>query len=414
MSGVPPRVVITGLGIASPLGSDIEPVWSALLDGRSGAARIEVDRLGQVTVFPVAGADDDARDLLGAREFRRMDRVGHLATLATAAALADAGDHGIPADRVGAVIGCVHGGAHTLDVAAHAEWTQGLDRVGPLTIPLGLTNGALAAVARTYGVRGPTSVTGTACAAGTDAIGLGRDWIRQGRADLVLAGGAEAPLVPLVIAGYRKLGALSRTDRSPEEASRPFDADRDGFVMAEAGAVLVLEEREHALRRGTTIYAEVTGFGQTCDAGHLTDPDPDGSGAGRAIALALGDAGIGPDEIGYVNAHATSTLAGDVAEARALVMAGLGDTPVSSTKAAIGHPLGAAGAVEAIVTALALHRQALPPTMNLEHPDPAIALRHVRTAEAAAIDAAMSNSFGFGGHNSCLVLRTPGHPDLTR
>ena len=368
MGVVTPRVVITGLGIASPLGSDIDHVWSALLDGRSGATRLNVDGLGQITVFQVADADDDARELLGAREFRRMDRVGHLATLATAAALADAGDHGVPADRVGAVIGCVHGGAHTLAVASRAEWTQGLDRVGPLAIPLGLTNGALAAVARTFGVHGPTSVTGTACAAGTDAIGLGRDWILQGRADLVLAGGAEAPLVPLLIAGYRKLGALSRSDRTPTEASRPFDADRDGFVMAEAGAVLVLEERERALRRGATIYAEIAGFGQTCDAAHLTDPDPKGTGAGRAIALALRDAGISPDTVGYVNAHATATLAGDIAEARALMAAGLGDTPVSSTKAAIGHPLGAAGAVEAIVTALALYRQVLPPTANLDHP----------------------------------------------
>ncbi len=413
MGAVTPRVVITGLGIASPLGSDIEHVWSALLAGHSGAARLDVDGLGQITVFRVDGADDDARDLLGAREFRRMDRVGRLATLAAAAALADAGDHGISADRVGAVIGCVHGGAHTLEAASQTEWTQGLDRVGPLTIPLGLTNGALAAVARTYGVRGPTSVTGTACAAGTDAIGLGRDWIRQGRADLVLAGGAEAPLVPLLIAGYRKLGALSRTDRAPAEASRPFDADRDGFVMAEAGAVLVLEEREHALRRGATVYAEITGFGQTCDAGHLTDPDPDGTGAGRAIALALHDAGIGPEAVGYVNAHATATPAGDVAEARALVAAGLGTTPVSSTKAAIGHPLGAAGAVEAIVTALALHRQMLPPTANLDDPDPAIALRHIRSAEPGTLDAAMSNSFGFGGHNACLVLRAPGPAVVT-
>ncbi len=411
---VPPRVVITGLGIASPLGSDIDRVWSALLDGHSGATRVEIEGLGPVTVFRVADADDEARDLLGAREFRRMDRVGHLATLATAAALSDAGDHRVPADRLGAVIGCVHGGAHTLEVASRAEWTQGLDRVGPLAIPLGLTNGALAAVARTFGVRGPTSVTGTACAAGTDAIGLGRDWILQGRADLVLAGGAEAPLVPLLIAGYRKLGALSRSDRSAAEASRPFDADRDGFVMAEAGAVLVLEEREHALRRGATIYAEISGFGQTCDAAHLTDPDPDGTGARRAIALALEDAGITPATVGYINAHATATPAGDIAEAHALVAAGLGATPVSSTKAAIGHPLGAAGAVEALVTALALQRQTLPPTANLDAPDPAIALRHIRSAEPATLDAAMSNSFGFGGHNACLVLRAPEAAAATR
>lgn len=414
MGIVHPRVVITGLGIAGPLGLSPHQTWSSLMAGACGAQRIDVEGVGEITAFPTAGVGDAVRDLLGARELRRMDRVGHLAVLAATGALTDAGSPPVPAGRIGAALGCVHGGAQTLESASRTHWQDGLDRVGPLTIPLGLTNGALAAVARTIGIHGPTAVTGTACAAGTDAIGTGLAWIRAGQADLVLVGGAEAPLVPLLVAGYRKLGALSRRDGDPAVASRPFDRERDGFVMAEAAAVLVLESDTHARARGARIYAELAGFGQTCDAGHLTDPDPAGSGAARAIGIALADAGTAPGEVDYINAHATSTPAGDRAEAHALAAAGLASTPVSSTKGAHGHALGAAGAVEALITALAVHRGVLPPTRNLVHPDPEIDLRHITAPEAADIGVAISNSFGFGGHNACLVLRAPGRAPAPR
>lgn len=403
------RVVITGLGIVSPLGSSADTFWNALMSGTSGARRIALDDIADVTAFPVDGVDEAARAHFGQRDVRRMDRVGRLATLAAAAALNDAGRHGVPAERIGAVVGCVHGGALTLHEAAVTLATRGAERVSPLAIPLGLTNSAVSAVARTLDVRGPTSVTGTACAAGTDAIGAGVELLRSGHADLVLAGGAEAPLAPLLVTGYRQLGALSQTERPPHEASRPFDAARDGFVIGEGAGILVLEEREHALSRDATIYAEVVGHASTCDAGHLTDPDPTGSGAARVIELALADAQVGVDEVGYVNAHATSTRAGDDAEARALIASGLTAVPVSATKAAHGHALGAAGGIEAVVTALALVHQVLPATLNLERPDTEIPLAHVLVPRPAAIEIAISNSFGFGGHNACLVMRAH-HP----
>jgi 3-oxoacyl-[acyl-carrier-protein] synthase II len=404
------RVVITGMGIVSPLGSSPVSLWAALMAGTSGARRVAIDGMPDLTAFPVDGVDDAARARFGQREARRMDRVGRIATLAAAAALEDAGAHGTPPERIGAAIGCVHGGAQTLHDNAVTLAARGAERVSPLTIPLGLTNSAVASVARTLDVRGPTSVSGTACAAGTDAIGTGIELIRTGRADLVLAGGAEAPLVPLIVAGYRQLGALSQTDRPPHEASRPFDAARDGFVMGEGAGILVMEEYERALARGAAIYAEVVGHANTCDAGHLTDPDPTGSGAARAIALALADARVAADEVGYVNAHATSTRAGDSAEAQALATAGLAAVPVSATKAAHGHGLGAAGGIEAVVTTLALLHQVLPATLNLECPETDIPLAHVRTPRPAPIEIAISNSFGFGGHNACLVIRATHHP----
>jgi 3-oxoacyl-[acyl-carrier-protein] synthase II len=406
MTRMRPRVVVTGIGIVSPLGSTAESFWGALLAGASGARRVAIDGVPDLTAFPVDGVEDAARARFGQREARRMDRAGRMAALAAVAALDDAGAHRVAPERTGAVIGCVHGGAQIMHEGASTLAARGPERVSPLTIPLGLTNAPVAAVARMLGVHGPTGVTGTACAAGTDAIGAGLALIRDGRAELVLAGGAEAPLAPLVVAGYRQLGALSTTNRAAGEASRPFDVDRDGFVIGEGAGVLVLEEREHALARASRIYAEVIGYAGTCDAAHLTDPDPAGTGAARAIALALADGGVAAPEVGYVNAHATSTPAGDRAEARALAAAGLDTTPVSATKAAHGHALGAAGGIEAVVTALALAHQVLPATLNLDRPDPDPPLAHVRASRPAAFDVAISNSFGFGGHNACLVMRT--------
>lgn len=397
--------MITGLGIVSPLGAGATTFWDALLSGASGAQRISLERVGVITAYPVEGVDEAARAHFGQREIRRMDRVGRLAAIASAMALDDAGPHGVDPERIGASIGSIHGGAQTLFDAHETLVTRGADRVSPLTIPLGLTNSAVAAAARVLGIQGPTSVTGTACAAGSDAIGTGIGLIRDGRADIVIAGGAEAPLSPLVVAGYRQLGALSQSERPPSEASRPFDRERDGFVMAEGAGVLILEDRIRALARGARIYAEVVGYASTCDAGHLTDPDPAGAGAARAIRLALADAGVAAEAVGYVNAHATSTPSGDRAEAHALCAAGVGHAAVSSTKSAHGHALGAAGGIEAIVTALSLASQTLPATLNLNSPDPDVTLDHVLTPRPAAIEIAISNSFGFGGHNACIVMR---------
>lgn len=332
-----------------------------------------------------------------------MDRVGVLAAVAAAHALADAGELGIDGWRIGASIGCAHGGAATLMEAQDALRDRGADRVSPFTIPLALTNSPLAAVARLHALHGPTAAPATACAAGSDAIGWAYERIRLGRADAMLAGGAEAAIVPPIIAGYLKLGAVASLERGAEGASRPFDAARDGFVMAEGSAVLVLEELEHAQARGARIYAEVVGYGQACDAGHLTSPDASGMGPARAITEALADAGLEPSAIGYVNAHATSTPVGDHAEALALRLAGLGGVPVSSTKGQHGHTLSAAGAIEAVVTVACFALDQLPPCANLVEPD--VDLELVRTATPTTAEYAMSTGFGFGGHDAALILR---------
>ncbi len=273
-------------------------------------------------------------------------------------------------------------------------------------MPLLLTNSPVAGVARVHGLHGPTAAPATACAAASDAIGWAYERIRDGRADAMVAGGAEAALVEPIVAGYIRLGAIASLDRGAAGASRPFDAARDGFVMAEGAGALVLEELGAAEARGARIYAEVVGYGQSCDAGHLTSPDETGEGPARAIEAALADAGIGPEAIGYVNAHATSTPVGDGAEALAFARAGLGGTPASSTKGQHGHTLGAAGAIEAVATMAVFARGQLPPCANLDAPDVDLAL--VREATPAAVEHAMSTGFGFGGHDAALVFRAPG------
>lgn len=395
------RVVVTGIGVASALGMDVDALWDAVLAGRSAATELELDGLPPVPACRVDGLDPDA--IVGRREARRMDRVGVLAAAAAAAALADAGEVGVPAERFGAAVASAHGGAATWEAAQQALLERGLDRVSPFTVPLGLTNSPVAGVARLHGLHGPTAAPATACAAGTDAIGWAAERIRLGRADAMLAGGAEAPFAASVVGGYLRLGAVASLDRGAAAASRPFDAARDGFVMAEGAATLVLEDRDHALARGARVLAEVVGYGQACDAGHLTSPDETGEGPARAIAAALADAGLAPGDIGYVNAHATSTPAGDAAEAQALRRAGLGDTPVSSTKGQHGHTLGAAGAIEAVVALAALVRDALPPCANLDDPD--VDLDLVRAARPAEVEHVMSTGFGFGGHDAALILR---------
>jgi 3-oxoacyl-[acyl-carrier-protein] synthase II len=398
------RVVVTGAGVVSALGAGVDSFWDALAEGRSGAGRVEVDGVGEITAFPVDEGSEDARERFGQREARRMDRAGRFASVAAALAMEDAGLRDADPERIGVSIGSVHGGPETLLEAHRVLAERGADRMSPLAIPLSLANAPCAAAARSLGLRGPSAAPATACAAGSDAIGTALVLLRDGRAEAMLAGGAEAPISPVVVAGYRRVGALTKSDRPAPEASRPFDLARDGFVIGEGAGVLMLEERDYALARGARIYAELAGYGATCDANHLTDPDPDGEGPARAMLLALADAGIGPEAVGYVNAHATSTLAGDLAEARALTLAGLSGSAVSSTKGAHGHALGGAGGLEAVALLMAFARDLLPPTINLDDPDPGSPLDHVTSARSVAVEAVLTNSFGFGGHNSTLVF----------
>jgi 3-oxoacyl-[acyl-carrier-protein] synthase II len=399
------RVVVTGLGVIAPTGTGVEAFWDALEAGRSGARLVEFPGVAPAVLCPIE--DFDAETYFSRRDARRMDRCGQLAGAAAKLALEDAGgDLGLEPGRVGASVGSAHGGAQTLSDAYQAYYERGADRISPFAIPLSLTNVAAASTARALGLRGPSAAPCTACAAGADAIGAALALIREDRADAMFAGGADAPLAPVIVAGYRQLGALSSTSRDPEQASRPFDRDRDGFVMAEGAGILVLEELEHALRRGARIYAELGGYGSSCDAAHLTDPDETGAGPAVAIRQALADAGVSPEQIGYVNAHATSTSAGDSAEARAISLAGLGHAAVSSTKAMHGHTMGAAGGVEAIAALLPLARGKVPPSINLDAPDDGSELDFIGTsARAIETDATLSNSFGFGGHNAAIVLQ---------
>jgi 3-oxoacyl-[acyl-carrier-protein] synthase II len=387
----------------SPIGAGVGTFWDALAAGRSGAAMVSIEGVGDICAFPVTEGED-ARERFGQRDARRMDRSGRMAAVAASWALEDAGDLGVDPERIGISVGSVHGGADALLEAHRALLERGADRVGPLAIPMSLANHPCAAAARALGLRGPSAAPATACAAGSDAIGTALSMLREGRADAMIAGGADAPLSPLVIAGYVKVGALTPSVRPPLEASRPFDLGRDGFVMGEGAGMLLLEEREHALARGARIYAELAGYGSSCDAGHPTDPDATGAGPARAMRLAIEDAGLTPADIGYVNAHATSTTAGDIAEARAISLAGLGDAAVSSTKSAHGHALGGAGGLEAVATLMAFARDTLPATLNLEDPEPEAPFDHVLTPRSVRIGAAVSNSFGFGGHNACLVF----------
>ncbi len=399
------RVVVTGASVISPIGNGREELWDSLQAMRSGASRIELPGFGSIVAF--MAPPDGAEERFGKKAARRMDRAGRLAAVTAAMALEDAGDLGLESRDIGTAIGSAHGGAETLHEAYETFYLRGADRMSPFSIPLSLPNTAASAVARENNLHGPSTSIGTACAAGSDAIGAAFRLIRDGFAEAMVAGGAEAAVTPFVIAGYRKLGALSPSTGDPALVSRPFDRGRDGFVMGEGAGILVLEERERALARGARILAEVAGYGQSCDAGHLTDPDETGAGPARAVRLAISDAGIEPETIGYVNAHATSTPAGDIAELRALAAAGLSHAPISSTKSLHGHALGAAGGVEAVAALIAFARDVLPAGANIDDPEPDPVADLVTTPRAVRIDALVSNSFGFGGHNAAVVFKRP-------
>jgi 3-oxoacyl-[acyl-carrier-protein] synthase II len=403
------RVVVTGLGAVTPLASDIGTTWSRLLAGEGACAPITAFALdGQPVRIGCEAVEFEPARWLDRRTERRTDRFAQLAVAAarmaeTDAALDIAGD----ADRIGASIGTAQGGVESL-TACCAGAAKG--RIRPSLVTAFMPNMAAGWVSIELGLRGPLTAPCAACAASAMAIGDGYDAIRLGRAEVMLCGGSEAGITPIAMAGFAAMRALSRRNDDPARASRPFDANRDGFVMGEGAAVLVLEELEHARERGATIYAELAGYGLSSDAYHMTEPDP--AGQARAMHLALAEAGLEAADVDYINAHASSTGLGDQTETAAIKLA-LGDetahsTPISSIKGATGHCLGAAGAIEAAVTVLALQDQILPPTINYEIADPTCDLDCIpNVARHHEFDVALSNSFGFGGHNAVLVFTRP-------
>jgi 3-oxoacyl-[acyl-carrier-protein] synthase II len=408
------RVVITGLGMVSPLGNDVESSWSALLAGESGAADITAfDHTDYNVHFACELKDFDPTVWIDRKAARRMDRFAQMILAAARQAEADSGVEIAKApDRFGASIATGIGGLQSYQDCYHVLLTRGPDRVSPFSIPSIIPNMGAGWVSIELGTKGPLMSECTACAASNMAIGDAMDEIRLGRVDVMFAGGTEAPITQVGIAGFDAMRALSRRNDDPARASRPFDKERDGLVMGEAGAVLVLEALEHAEARGAKIYAELIGYGMSSDASHMTEPDPTGENPARAMTMALQDAGIEPTEVGYVNAHATSTPLGDSAETRVIKRAfgeehAKSKLAVSSTKGATGHCFGAAGAVEAVFTTLAVRDRKAPPTINYEDPDPECDLDYVPNdaRDLPDLTAAVSNSFGFGGHNASIVLR---------
>ena len=406
------RVVITGVGMVTPLGNDQESTWKSLVAGESGAGPItHFDASEYAVRFACEASEFEPTTWIERKQARRMDRFSQLALSAARMAEADSGlSIAAEPDRVGAACATGIGGLYAFEDCFQTLLERGPGRTSPFSIIQIIPNMAAAWISMELGTRGPLATQTTACAASNMAIGDGLDAIRLGRAEVMLCGGTEAPITRVGIAGFTAMRALSQRNDDPERGSRPFDADRDGFVMGEAGAVLVLEELEHARARDAKIYAELLGYGVSSDATHVTEPDPTGENPARAMQMAFSDAGITPDQVDYVNAHGTSTPLGDPAETRVLKLA-LGEenayaTPVSSTKGATGHTLGAAGAVEAIFTIFALKDGLLPPTINYETPDPTCDLDYIpNEARPADLKIGVSNSFGFGGHNACVVFR---------
>jgi 3-oxoacyl-[acyl-carrier-protein] synthase II len=406
------RVVITGLGAVTPLGNDAETSWENLLAGESGAAEItQFDASEYPVHFACELKDFDPTQWIERKAARRMDRFTHMILAAARQAEADSGlDIAAEADRIGASIATGIGGLGAFQDCYDTLISRGADRVNPFSIPAIIPNMGAGWVSMELGTRGPLSSQCTACAASNMAIGEGADAIRLGRADVMFCGGTEAGITRVGIAGFSAMRALSRRNDEPKRASRPFDAARDGFVMGEAGGVLVLEALEHAQARGAKIYAELIGYGVSSDANHITEPDPEGTNPARAMRMAFGDAGIDPSEVDYINAHGTSTPLGDASETRVIKLAcgeeAARGIPVSSTKGATGHCLGAAGAIEAMFVVLAVNRGKLPPTINYEVEDPECDLDYIpNEARDADVRIGVNNSFGFGGHNACIVVR---------
>ncbi|KQX67213.1 beta-ketoacyl-ACP synthase II [Angustibacter sp. Root456] len=408
------RVVVTGLGATTPLGGDVASTWQAALDGTSGARTLTHDWVSELQL-PVTFAASVAvhpSEQLAKVETRRLDPAGQYALVAAREAWADAGTPEVDGERLGVVVASGIGGVWTLLSSYDTLKEKGPRRVFPLTVPMLMPNGPAAAVSLELGARAGVHTPVSACASGAEAIGYAADMIRSGRADVVVAGGTEAAIHALPIAGFAAMQALSTRNDEPELASRPYDSARDGFVLGEGAGIVVLESEEHARARGARVYAEIAGSGITSDAYHIAAPDPVGGGAARAMQMALQAADAAPSDVAHLNAHATSTPVGDTAESASIRVA-LGDAtdsvPVSATKSMTGHLLGAAGAVEGIFTILAVHHRVAPPTINVDNLDPDVHLdvvidkpRQLRDGDLVALN----NSFGFGGHNVALAIRS--------
>lgn len=407
------RIVITGLGCVSPLGNDVNITWRNILQGKSGGARITLFDPSDFKNQVAAEAKDfDPVAIFGKKDARRMDRFSQFALYSAQQAVEDSGlkitdDN---RDRIGAIIGSAIGGITTLQKQFEVFYNSGPKRVSPFVVPLMLPDSAGGMVAIHYGIRGPNIAVVTACASGTNSIGEAAEVIRRGQADVMLAGGAEAAIAPITVAGLGSMTALTSRNDDPEHASRPFDKERDGFLIGEGAAVMILESLEHAEERGANILAEIVGYGLTNDAFHISAPAKFGAGAALCMKMALDDASLEITDIDYINAHGTSTPLNDKTETAAIKTV-FGerayDIPVSSTKSMTGHMLGASGAMEAMFSVLALRDEIIPPTMNYENPDPDCDLDYVpNKSRKLSAQYIMSNSFGFGGHNATIILNT--------
>jgi 3-oxoacyl-[acyl-carrier-protein] synthase II len=406
------RVVVTGVGVVTSLGRQVDVFWDRIVRGESG--------VGPITLFDVSGYrvqfggqvhwEPENEGIASVKDLKRLDRFTQFAIGAAKDAAADSGLDFSKEDpyRCGVVIGSGIGGLWEFETQEERMLHKGIDKVSPFTIPKLMVNSASGHVSALYGAKGPNFAVATACASAANSIGSALRAIQYGDADVMITGASEAALTPIGLAGFQNMRALSFRSDAPQQASRPFDIDRDGFVLSEGAGVIVVEELEHARRRGARIYAELKGYGASGDAGHITQPDEEGRGGAHAMTMALQDADIGPEAIDYINAHGTSTPLGDVAETKAVKRVFGGHAKrlaISSTKSNLGHTLGASGGIEAVVCSLTINRGVIAPTINLDTPDPECDLDYVpKVAREAKVDIAMSNSFGFGGHNASLVF----------
>lgn len=404
-----PRVAITGMGVKTPAGNDLDSFWAGLVEARSMAAPFTIIDPDSVPVkFGCEVRDFDPTQYLDVKEARRQDRVAHLGFGAASDALASTGELGADPARCAVVVGTGIGGLTTLEAQVGVYNAKGADRVSPFLVPMMMANATAGLVSIQLGWTGPSLCISTACAAGANAIGEAARLIREGSCDVVMAGGVESSITPTSVSAFARMQALSKRNDDPEHASRPFDADRDGFVFGEGAGFLVLERWDRAVARGATIVGELLGYGRNCDAHHITAPSPGGAGAVACMLAALDDAGIGPAAVNHVNAHGTSTPLNDAAESEAITKV-LGAPPVTSIKGVTGHLIGAAGAVEAVASVLSLQKRLVPPTANYTTPDPDLTVDVVAGEPREIGDGvALSNSFGFGGHNATLVIGVPG------
>jgi 3-oxoacyl-[acyl-carrier-protein] synthase II len=406
------RVVVTGIGLVTPLGIGVEDTWSALVAGKSGVGPItRFDASGYGTRIAAEVHGFNAEDFMAKKEAKRTEHFIAYAIAASRMALEDSGlkIDGTNGHRVGVLTGCGLGGLNMLEVTARTVDTSGPKRVSPFFIPMLIGNMAAGMVSIQFGAKGPNSSVATACAAGAHAIGDACDLIKYGKADAMITGGVESVVTRTCIAGFGAMKALSTRNGDPQKASRPFDRDRDGFVVGEGSGMLILESLEHAQARGARIYAEMAGYGMSGDGYHMTSPPPDGEGAARCMQAAILEAGIQPSQVDYINAHGTSTPLNDLYETRAIKMV-FGEqacnVPISSTKSMTGHLLGGAGGIETVFTVLVINHDILPPTINLDNPDPECDLDYVpNVARKKVVNYAMTNSFGFGGTNAALILK---------